>query len=213
MEWALISDVDYESEWMRGCCGGLRFQFEFVKQVLFLRRYNGQLDYLPEDSSRDASFLQDANEEFFGIFSTAAAEASAPRSKLLPPASSFEGGPPEGWQRIEGNFNMCIAMLAPYLDTSTPVAPDHRMGDGIITLITSLGLGRCPLIKAFLRAEEGRHLEDGQCKATRARAFRVKPEDSAPAAIGIDGEIVAGAREPRLLEAVIYPGVLRLCMT
>ncbi|CAK0837273.1 unnamed protein product, partial [Prorocentrum cordatum] len=214
VEWALIADIDFESEWMRGCCGGLRFQLEAVKQIICLRRYGAQLDYLPEDAERDAGFARSAPDEFFGIFAPTSADvAGPPRSSLLPPASAFAEAPPEGWSRLEGNFNLCVGMLATWIDAgSTPMAPDHRMGGGAMTLIHSLELSRWEVMSGFLAIDNARHLEDGRVRASRVRALRLKPDAAAPAAIGVDGEMVTPAGEDRLLEVVVYPAVLRLCL-
>ncbi|CAK0882536.1 unnamed protein product [Prorocentrum cordatum] len=109
---------------MRGCCGGLRFQLEAIKQILCLRRYNAKLDYLLEDAERDAAFVRSAPEEFFGIFAPASLGAAVPRrSALLPPllpGAALAEQPPDGWSRVEGNFNLCAGLMATWIDTTPP---------------------------------------------------------------------------------------------
>eukprot|EP00929_Paragymnodinium_shiwhaense_P049771 TRINITY_DN25098_c0_g1_i1.p1 TRINITY_DN25098_c0_g1~~TRINITY_DN25098_c0_g1_i1.p1 ORF type:complete len:503 (-),score=74.48 TRINITY_DN25098_c0_g1_i1:57-1565(-) len=208
-EFALISDIDFESEPLR-CCGSLRFTIMALQRILCLRRYPACIHYLPAEAD-DAGSGAPTAEEFYRL---CAGGVAAGRSPILGPEPGAQNNGSAGaWLRHEGNFNVCIACNASWIDTSTPIAPDSRLTDGVLTLVTSRNLSRCTLLREFLKIEDGRHLENDHVQALRVRAFRLVPEADAPSAIGVDGEMVSPMGEVgRFLEVVCYPAVLRLFM-
>ncbi|CAF4396867.1 unnamed protein product, partial [Adineta steineri] len=52
VEWAVIADVDCDSEKYR-FLGGTRFTVEAIKRILRPRIYTGYIDYLPYDVTDD----------------------------------------------------------------------------------------------------------------------------------------------------------------
>ncbi len=46
-QWAIASDVDFESEKWRSCCGGARFTWTAIVRMCCLRHYSAQIEYLP----------------------------------------------------------------------------------------------------------------------------------------------------------------------
>ena len=75
--WAIIADIDFESERWR-CCGGARFTWGGVVRAACLRKYSGRLWYLP-----------------------AAAAAPAVAPALVPPTTGEAEELPEG-ERVAG---------------------------------------------------------------------------------------------------------------
>jgi hypothetical protein len=49
-EWALVADVDIESERCRPCLGGLRFTIEAVIKIARMKSYPATLRFLPASS-------------------------------------------------------------------------------------------------------------------------------------------------------------------
>ena len=53
--WALVADIDKESEWLRCCCpwpcGCARFDPYIPLRLCCLRRYDAVIDYLPADAA------------------------------------------------------------------------------------------------------------------------------------------------------------------
>jgi sphingosine kinase len=47
LQWAIASDVDFESEQWRSCCGGARFTWTALVRMCCLRRYRARVEYLP----------------------------------------------------------------------------------------------------------------------------------------------------------------------
>jgi len=207
IEWGIISDIDFESESMR-CLGGFRFQVQAVKEIIWPKRYPGTIDFLPAEGAP----LPDAA-EFFSL--CAASSAGTARSTYLP--SSYIAGEssnaeqlPKGWQRLEQDFSLCIACNATYVDKTTAIAAGASLSDGAFTLVKSEPLPRCSMVSAFIKIDDGEHLNIAGIEAVRIRAMRLVPRSDAPAAIGIDGERISSAgEEGRMIEAVCYPGVFR----
>jgi sphingosine kinase len=55
VEWALIADIDIESEAYRRCCGGERFTVSALQRIACLRRYKGRLSIMPDTSGNGDS--------------------------------------------------------------------------------------------------------------------------------------------------------------
>jgi hypothetical protein len=48
-EWAVVADIDIESEKYRKCCGSNRFLCSAISRLVCLRHYQGQLSFLVEE--------------------------------------------------------------------------------------------------------------------------------------------------------------------
>lgn len=200
VEWGLISDIDFESEWLR-VLGSARFTVTAVQRILGLRHYPVTLELLP---SRGATADP---QEFYRLCAASADAGVAPKSELL-------GSKQSEWERVAGDRAVCVACNMPWVDRSTPIAPSARLDDGAFTVVTSSdGLGRLALAREFLRLDAGGHLDTGLLTAQSAVAIRLVPQAGSVSAIGVDGEVVVEADVPKAsLDAVLYPGVVNLYM-
>ena len=139
LQWALIADIDEESEWLRGCCpwpcGCTRYDPYIVKRGCCLRSYPALIEYLPASA---AGSSRPPAAEFYGR------GGRHPRSTLLTGdvgsglpssasvgglVSSFEAGAEEGeqdmaqrggWQVLSTHQVRCPALtLAGHSGTPT----------------------------------------------------------------------------------------------
>ena len=60
-EWAIVSDVDYESEKYRRSLGSARFTFVALQRIAFLRVYRGKLSFIQANSNDEWTHLNEQN--------------------------------------------------------------------------------------------------------------------------------------------------------
>lgn len=99
------------------------------------------------------------------------------------------GKVPSGWEVIEGDFALFLAMNTPYLSTDTCIAPHADPSDGLIDLVYVRKSTTTKLLSLFLK-----DLESGQAVAgspeveyRRVRAFHLEPLEE-KGVIMVDGE-------------------------
>jgi hypothetical protein len=128
VEWALIADIDIESERYRRCCGSERFTISALQRICCLRRYRGRLSIMPHDASADGSigaagpFSRDA---FFGTASPTA---------LVPALSEPV---PENWLVLEGVFTLLWACNTSHQASDSHLCKTARLDDGLIQVSRS----------------------------------------------------------------------------
>jgi sphingosine kinase len=55
-EWAMVSDVDFESEEYRRTLGSARFTFTALQRIAFLRVYRGKLSFIEVNALNDSTW-------------------------------------------------------------------------------------------------------------------------------------------------------------
>lgn len=166
LSWAMISDIDIESEKLR-CCGGFRFTLWTVWRLLRLRRYRGTVRYWPPEAGE------------------------LPRG---PPPSLAEPLPQEEkWRSLSGDFMVVWAMNLSKGASDALVVPDARPGDGLWHLVVVQRASRWQLLRFFLGLETGSHLAHAGAQLLTCRALRLEPEPHSrqhDGYLSLDGELV-----------------------
>ncbi|KAJ0409641.1 hypothetical protein P43SY_008513 [Pythium insidiosum] len=187
-EWALISDVDVESERLRAL-GGLRFTVLFALHILLYRKeYEGTIWYLedPEDAAASAREPM----PFSGH--------ERPGLELLENVADgalANDGSGARWRRRSGLFHLAWVMNTSHAASDGHTAPGAQCGDGYnYILLLDRAHARTDLIKLLLALESGEHLDKTPAQLIKTRAFRIepaRPEDG----ICVDGEPFRGPVE------------------
>ncbi len=108
---------------------------------------------------------------------------------------SVDGGEPEAIEAVS-----VIAALGPY----PRIAPQARMDDGLLDVVTVGAMDRGELLRNLPRVYTGHHLSHRRVRHARARTVRIESDDRP--LIELDGEVVgAGGAEFRIL-----PGAIRI---
>jgi sphingosine kinase len=203
-EWALASDIDIGSEYMRAI-GEARFTIEAVVRWLRLRKYGGRLSFLPvapkegpqPRSAKDArvpappTYWQEHGDT---IDST---NAPQPTTPLLPP---LDQPVPESWLIVKDTFwNMWNCNVA-WVSGSANVAPEADIDDGYIQMQymrdgapAEIRPTKARLLQYLLGLETGAHKDAPYVEMTPSQAFRWEPMPNAGEHEGIlalDGEVV-----------------------
>jgi hypothetical protein len=212
LSWAIVADIDIESETYRSCCGPSRFDISTVQRILCLRRYRGRLSYLPAANTSAVGEPGAAE-----VAATAAATDSTHTSPVvlkrhLPPALQTAVGERfaavgEGWVVGEEGetilFWACNTAWASFGGEQTPGA---RLSDGCWQMLTISGnnprLSFCEVL-SIADNPASRANEHPNIRCVPVKAFRLEPETcrgclglpclSGPKVghVAIDGEDVA----------------------
>mmetsp|Transcript_34561 Transcript_34561/g.86825 ORF Transcript_34561/g.86825 Transcript_34561/m.86825 type:complete len:581 (-) Transcript_34561:26-1768(-) len=185
VEWAIISDIDFDSEKFRWM-GGPRFTVAAIGLVMEKRLYRGRLSMLPAPDN---------------TASVADASVAAPEGELsaLPaldpnhPASAFPLRLREAYQRgeftvIEADFTAFAACNVKAASYDAVLAPRANLNDGLIDLVFTHDVDRTDLAAFLLDMEKGNHLKHRFIQYHKVQAFTLEPSDLMRGAIGVDGE-------------------------
>ncbi|TPX71172.1 hypothetical protein SpCBS45565_g01358 [Spizellomyces sp. 'palustris'] len=159
--WALLADVDFESEsyrWM----GGDRMTVAAIIRILRLRTYHGKLYLLPVDQADQ--------------------HRKSPSYSMQPSAS----GPPrlytsdpsqhEHWpQIISTTFTYFVATNLPWISSDFLAAPSSRLADGALEVIYSETMSPVQALQSVADPESGNYLQFPFIKTSRVRALVLEP--------------------------------------
>lgn len=182
--WAIISDVDIESERYR-CLGSARFTIGAVERIIWLRRYPGRFSYLPMPEDGPAG--------------------PAPQ---LPDLSEPV---PSDWVTIEDSFEMFYVTMTSHAAHDMYTSPRSRIGDGKFTILLLRGnRTRAELLTMFLGIEDGTHINHAALEMITTQAYRLEPLVDR-GIYSLDGEIVPygpiqSAVLPRAARLLAVPG-------
>lgn len=231
LSWAMIADIDVESERWR-CCGGLRFDVGGVVRAVGLRKYRGRFSWLPASELADAAdgaahdggdgggegdegdmvdegadAAGDGEEKEADGALDAAEEDDAPDGlpqRLLPEP----GAPlPDGWQTIEGTFTFLMVASVSHAAYNMIMAGDAGVGGDLLHVSLVQDVGRITMTKLLLSLEDGSWQDMPCVRQFTARAYRLEPlSGDGVGHVALDGEQVAyGATQGE-----VHPGVLNL---
>jgi len=167
LAWAIISDVDIESEkwrWM----GSARFTFGAVIKILNLRSYPARLSFLPANTQvkveRDTS------------------------GKVIIPALTEPL--PNNWETIEDRFVMVWIVQTSHATHDMYVSPQSRIADGMLHIVMIRhGVSRVRLLSLFTKLENGEHVNDDKVEIYAAFAYRLEPLTN-HGLYSMDGEVI-----------------------
>eukprot|EP01135_Chromosphaera_perkinsii_P003587 Nk52_evm45s248 gene=Nk52_evmTU45s248 len=182
LTWALIADIDIESEkyrWM----GGARFTFAGIARILKLRKYKGSLSYLPHDSEN----TQEENSVDF------------PQPKYSLDAN---GNPPKNWEKIEADFSLFSAMNVGWINTDMFITPYASNNDGCIDIVYGRHEETKPtsLLSIMADFESGKHVHSPAIHYLKCKAFCLSSDENKGIMV-VDGELMPSSK-PVIVESL-----------
>eukprot|EP00026_Physarum_polycephalum_P005330 Phypoly_transcript_05362.p1 GENE.Phypoly_transcript_05362~~Phypoly_transcript_05362.p1 ORF type:complete len:627 (+),score=83.49 Phypoly_transcript_05362:27-1883(+) len=196
LTWAMISDVDIESEKMRWM-GSLRFSIGALKRIMSLRKYKGKITYLPAEALHPHTpcvSYQDCNNcnslptispppagppLHTGTEAGANPHSSNDRVDELQSCLFDPNLPtPEGWQVLDDEFVLFIATNVSHISTDFIASPHAHLSDGAIDLIlvrAKPDLTKAKLISLLLQTENGKYIHSPHVEHYKIKALYLEP--------------------------------------
>jgi len=161
--WGLLSDIDVESEVIRGF-GEARFTLWSFFRLASLRSYQGKLSFIPWDVTDNP---ESANRKL-----------------------GYENGVE---QTVEGDFVNVYSTCQSHIGTDLIFAPDAAPNDRVIHLtFIERSAGRMAPTQFLLNLDKGDHINVCGVKYVTVKEFTLKGEGTLPGNLTIDGERVIG---------------------
>ncbi len=184
LSWALVADVDIESEALR-FLGAARFTVQAVVRCLALRRYAGTFLFTqPAGSAPVGRAAHDAE-----LALVARAGAGRVVDDDAPTA--------DAWRALDGPFDSLWALNVPWGGEEALAAPGAVPDDGCFDVILIRGGSPVAVAAALIAFEDGTHVSHDCVTVVKARAFVLdpgKPTGGGDAGVLVlDGEKVATA--------------------
>jgi len=160
--WAMIADIDIESECIRWA-GFLRMDIWGVVRVLFLRKYRAKFSYLPPTGEKKT--------------------ISMPPLSTPIPAS-------EGWVTCEDDFILFWASQVSHAGEQMFHAPPCKLNDGVFHIFVVRGnVSRIRLASILLSMEHGGHVNMNGVEFIECSAYRLEPITDG-SFNDLDGEVI-----------------------
>jgi sphingosine kinase len=185
-EWAIVADIDLESEKYR-FLGGLRFTVSAIKRIINLRLYRGRLSFLMFDDKETytpknntirliKNTSNNSNTENGDETQTTPSIHlnNKPPFKYLP--NSLDDPVPDNWVTIEENFVFFLVTYLPLIAPDFMAAPESSFNDQSMHLLfIKEGISKAQLLKLFTETEQGEHLNSPFVEYVKIKAFRLEP--------------------------------------
>lgn len=192
VQWAIIADVDLESEKFR-YLGELRFTIGAIKRILDLRVYRGRVSFLPTEEyvnykPKDKSIKLIQNN--YEADTNEISHSSFPFNYLRP----FNEPVPNDWLIMEENYILFLIMNLPILTPDFTATTQAKSDDACMHMIfIKSGISKYEIIKLFSDTESGNHMDSPYVEYVKIKAFRLEPlplEAGSPVTgnLMIDGE-------------------------
>lgn len=195
LSWGLIADIDIESEkyrWM----GGTRLDFYCILRVMKLRKYHGNIEFVP--APEHESLGEPKNEkEIIASNIEISKQGRDGDTEVLQgyrgPNSCFEDS---DWRFLEGPFISIMLVNVPWVGTDAMPAPKAKFSDGFLDLVLIKDCPKAALASILLMTGDGSHVKSPYVMYLKVKAFKLVPGnrvgDSAKGGIiDVDGEVVA----------------------
>ncbi|KAK0394681.1 hypothetical protein QR680_000872 [Steinernema hermaphroditum] len=196
--WALMADIDIESERWRRSLGSARFTAGALVRCLKLRKYRAKLSYLPASETCASS----ASQHQFPVFDRELGQGSSKSASSSDTVDFSEyhvkgaipklADPiPDNWVTIEDQFVLFYAVSISHISADGLFMPSARLNDDRLYLtyiLASEMSSSVELMSFLLKIEKGTHLDSPYCKTVPVSAFRLEPIDSG-SYITVDGEV------------------------
>ena len=187
-----IADADIGSEWMR-CIGQIRSYVYLAARIIWPKPYAVKISYLPLD-------IDPATGNPIPVRENAA--------KLDLPA--LNEPVPRDWVTVDDKFHFVYALNLSLLDSVTCLAPDSKVGDGVMWMVlVKNSLSYLKIIGWFMDPSEGPDTSLDGLDLIPIRAFRMEPKHPLDGYLSIDAESYKfGA-----VQGQILPKKARLCVS
>ncbi|GLE02708.1 hypothetical protein PINS_up011563 [Pythium insidiosum] len=198
-EWALIADVDVESEKLRAL-GGARFTVTTLQHIFMRNKvYEGTVWYLEESDSASPPPVPHA----------ATDSSDRPGFELLSDdledGAMAADGSQARWRKVQGSFHLVWTMNVTHAALDAQMAPGAGLNDGFNYLIlVDASRPRKDLLSLFLVLENGGHVERNMVQFIKTRAYKIVPSRDDDL-ICVDGEVFRGP-----VEAQVHASVARI---
>jgi sphingosine kinase len=174
LSWAIISDVDIESEKYR-FLGPARFTVGALARIIWLRRYPGTLSYLRAAAGSSCV-------------------AAIPRLGEALPLS-------EDWVSVADDFVMLWVCQTSHAAEDMFTSPASRLSDGKFTILVLRNrISRLELLGMFLAIENGTHIAHPALEVYEAAAYRLVPGTTS-GMYSLDGEVIEYGPVQGVIEA------------
>lgn len=207
VEWAIIADVDLESEKYR-YLGALRFLVGALSRILNLRVYKGKISFLPVDECKNYQPKNPSIKVLKNLNNYTIEENDS--NKMDPWSTStknsfkylkpFDKSVPNNWLTIEDEFVLFLVLNLPLMGQDLFVSPDAKCDDDTLILaFVKKGATKKELLDLFNYAGNGKFLENSFIEYVKVKAFRLEPIHNPSfnyehAALMVDGERVPYGR-------------------
>ncbi|OWM91304.1 hypothetical protein CDL15_Pgr000248 [Punica granatum] len=193
LAWGLIADIDIESEkyrWM----GSARIDFYAIQRVLHLRRYDGQVSFVPapgyENHGEPARYSGEQNVQSKG-------HGEEPVQVLC---NAYRGPDIKleelSWRTIDGPFVSIWLHNVPWGGEDTMAAPKAEFSDGYMDLIAIRDCPKLALLSLMTELSKGGHVKSPHVVYIKVKAFVLEPgprtdDPTRQGIIDTDGEVLA----------------------
>lgn len=182
LEWAIVADVDLESEKYR-FLGGLRFVVGAVNRIINLNVYHGRISflpssgtYIPKNKSIKVKKPERDNSQASNIASeddSSARGVNGPSLKYLTPLNQPL---PDNWVVIEDNFVFFLVVLKSMIAKDFNAWPDAKLdNDDMLLVFIKEGITKIQLLQMFTETETGNYLNHELVESVKIKAFRLEP--------------------------------------
>lgn len=205
----LIADLDIESEALRCLGGELRATLYAIIRILFLRKYELEVSYLPcSDAPATNNIMTTSNEEL-----QAAGDPGVTNSeRALQGMQPLDKDVPHDWVKESDRYVMVMSNYITHLATDALVQRKCKFSDGKIYLnLSGCSTNRKDCLKAWGLMQDGLGVHDendaSKCsgKHVECTAFRVVPKGRSQC-ITVDGELLPFGS----FQCSIMPGLARI---
>jgi diacylglycerol kinase family enzyme len=200
INWAMISDVDFESEQYRWM-GGVRFTVAAVVRLLNMRHYTGRISYLPANNeplsvctdhcTRCARIMASLGKQQSVAKSSSEAAASSSEAAASSSSSPDSNDDGEGeWISVEGDFALFSACNLSHISYDANLAPFAHLADGCMDMVFVRRTKNKVAMSSFMvDLEDGAHVSNELTEYHKVRAFMLEPSSERQSGmIGVDGE-------------------------
>lgn len=181
LTWAMISDVDIESDKLRWM-GPARFSVGALKRIISLRKYKGKITFLP------APNLPEPHPECVSF-----ANCARCKDDHVPiPAQVREDGkrvlpnylydvtqpPPAEWRVIDDEFVVFIATNVAWISTDFLASLHAHLSDGAVDLVLVRAkpeLTRAKMVSLLLQTDDGKYINSPLVEHYKVKALYLEP--------------------------------------
>ncbi|CAI0407245.1 unnamed protein product [Linum tenue] len=193
---SLVADVDIESEkyrWM----GSSRMDFYALQRLVSLRKYNGQISFVPAPGFE--AYGEPINHNSGLTSARESCDVSQQQLVKTHPCGYY--GPDDElmnqeWRTISGPFVSVWLHNVPWGAENTMAAPHAKFSDGCLDLVLTKECPRLALLSFMTELSNGGHVKSPHVMYLKVKAFILEPGDrvkepNVGGIIDVDGEVVA----------------------
>ncbi|XP_057962551.1 sphingosine kinase 1-like [Malania oleifera] len=196
LAWGLVADIDIESEkyrWM----GSARLDFYGLQRMLFLRKYNGCISFIPAPGFEKFGNPCDKKDQVIYKLNICDPSQGDPfkcqRRGYMGPHNHLEN---MEWRTISGPFISIWLHNVPWGSEDSMAAPDAKFSDGYLDLIIIRDCPKFALLSLMMELSSGNHVRSPHVMYLKVKAFALEPgtrtdDPTKGGIIDSDGEVLA----------------------